>query len=147
MIKLIQCIARKSELSVPEFRSRLVEYRDRVQRLADALDAVRVTVCPTLQVEQNLEIMLSRGTSEPFDAVVAIWLERAPDLAADIGVGPSALGLLTSVYFITFASFQLPLGVLLDRYGPRKTEAVLLMFAAFGAFLFSRADSLTPRRC
>ncbi len=66
----------------------------------------------------------------------------APDLAADIGVGPSALGLLTSVYFITFASFQLPLGVLLDRYGPRKTEAVLLMFAAIGAFLFSQADSL-----
>jgi hypothetical protein len=82
MIKLIQCIARKPELSVPEFRSHLVEYRDRVQRLADALDAVRVTVCPTLQVEQNLEIMLSRGTSEPFDAVVAIWLERAPDLGA-----------------------------------------------------------------
>lgn len=67
----------------------------------------------------------------------------APDLAADIGVGPSALGLLTSVYFITFASFQLPLGVLLDRYGPRKTEAVLLMFAAIGAFLFSQAESLT----
>jgi hypothetical protein len=82
MIKLIQCIARKPQLSVPEFRSRLVEYRDGVQRLADALDAVRVTVCPTLQVEQNLEIMLSRGTSEPFDAVVAIWLERAPDLVA-----------------------------------------------------------------
>jgi hypothetical protein len=82
MIKLIQCIARKQGLSVPQFRRHLVEYRDRVQRLADALDAVRVTVCPTLQVEQNLEIMLSRGTSEPFDAVVAIWLERAPDLAA-----------------------------------------------------------------
>lgn len=67
----------------------------------------------------------------------------APDLAADIGVGPSALGLLTSVYFITFASFQLPLGILLDRYGPRKTEAVLLMFAGLGAFIFSQADSLT----
>ena len=67
----------------------------------------------------------------------------APDLAADIGVGPSALGLLTSVYFITFASFQLPLGVLLDRYGPRKTEAALLMFAALGAFWFSQADSLS----
>lgn len=67
----------------------------------------------------------------------------APDLAADIGVGPSALGLLTSVYFITFASFQLPLGILLDRYGPRKTEAVLLLFAGLGAFIFSQADSLT----
>ncbi len=67
----------------------------------------------------------------------------APDLAADIGVGPSDLGLLTSVYFITFASFQLPLGILLDRYGPRKTEAALLLFAGLGAFIFSRADSLT----
>jgi predicted MFS family arabinose efflux permease len=67
----------------------------------------------------------------------------APDLIADIGVGPSALGLLTATYFISFASFQLPLGVLLDRFGPRKVEAVLLVFAALGAFVFSRAESLT----
>jgi len=67
----------------------------------------------------------------------------APDLTADIGLSPSALGLLTSVYFITFASFQLPLGILLDRYGPRKTEAVLLMFAGLGAFIFSQAGSLS----
>lgn len=66
----------------------------------------------------------------------------APDLIADIGVGPSALGLLTATYFIAFASFQLPLGVLLDRFGPRKVEAVLLLFAAFGAFIFARAESL-----
>jgi predicted MFS family arabinose efflux permease len=67
----------------------------------------------------------------------------APDLITDIGVGPSALGLLTATYFISFASFQLPLGVLLDRFGPRKVEAVLLVFAAIGAFIFARAESLT----
>lgn len=67
----------------------------------------------------------------------------APDLVADINLGPSALGMLTSIYFISFASFQLPLGVLLDRYGPRRTEAVLLLFAGLGALLFSRADTLT----
>ncbi|TKB26677.1 MFS transporter [Desulfopila sp. IMCC35006] len=66
----------------------------------------------------------------------------APDLVADIGVGPSALGLLTATYFISFASFQLPLGVLLDRFGPRKVEAGLLFFAALGAFIFARAESL-----
>lgn len=66
----------------------------------------------------------------------------APDLIADIGVGPSALGLLTATYFISFASFQLPLGVLLDRYGPRKVETLLLFFAALGAFVFARAESL-----
>jgi MFS family permease len=67
----------------------------------------------------------------------------APDLAADLGVGPSELGLLTAAYFITFAAFQLPLGVLLDRFGPRKIEAFLLIFAAVGAFIFSRAQSVS----
>jgi len=66
----------------------------------------------------------------------------APDLAAELGVGPSELGLLTAAYFITFAAFQLPLGVLLDRYGPRKIEAFLLIFAAVGAFVFSKAQSV-----
>lgn len=67
----------------------------------------------------------------------------APDLIAEIGVGPSALGMLTAVYFITFASFQLPLGILLDRYGPRKVEAFLLLFAGLGSFVFAQAENLT----
>ncbi|MBL0712950.1 MAG: MFS transporter, partial [Desulfosarcina sp.] len=67
----------------------------------------------------------------------------APNLAADIGVDPSGLGLLTAAYFIAFASSQLPLGVLLDRFGPRRIEALLLLFAAAGAFIFSRSETLT----
>jgi len=66
----------------------------------------------------------------------------APDLLRDLGMGPSALGLLTATYFIAFASFQLPLGVLLDRFGPRRVEALLLLVAALGAFCFARADSI-----
>ena len=67
----------------------------------------------------------------------------APDLASELGIGPSELGLLTAAYFITFAAFQLPLGVLLDRFGPRKIESFLLIFAAIGAFIFSKAESVT----
>lgn len=67
----------------------------------------------------------------------------APNLAADIGVDPSDLGLLTAAYFIAFASSQLPLGVLLDRFGSRRIEALLLLFAATGAFVFSRSETLT----
>lgn len=67
----------------------------------------------------------------------------APDLVRDIGVDPASLGLLTSAYFLAFAAFQLPLGVLLDRYGPRRVEAVLLLVAAAGAFTFARAETLT----
>ena len=65
------------------------------------------------------------------------------DLVRDLGLGPADLGLLTSVYFISFAAFQLPLGVLLDRYGPRRTESILLLFAALGSLLFAQAESLS----
>lgn len=65
-----------------------------------------------------------------------------PDLAADLGVDASQLGLLTAAYFIAFAAFQLPLGVLLDRYGPRRIEAGLLVVAAAGALVFARSTSL-----
>jgi MFS family permease len=67
----------------------------------------------------------------------------APDLVAELGLTAADLGLLTSTYFLTFAAFQIPLGVLLDRYGPRKTEATLLLFAAAGAFVFAIAETRT----
>ena len=65
------------------------------------------------------------------------------DLVGDLGFSAASLGLLTSVYFISFASFQLPLGLLLDRFGPRRTESILLIFAALGALIFSMAESLS----
>jgi len=67
----------------------------------------------------------------------------APDLASDLTIGPAEIGLLTSTYFIAFAASQLPLGLLLDRLGPRIVEAVLLIFAGTGAALFAVSHSLT----
>lgn len=66
----------------------------------------------------------------------------APDLVRDLALEPASLGLLTSAYFLAFALAQLPLGLLLDRYGPRRVEAALLLFAAAGAWFFAHADSL-----
>ncbi|MFC1674033.1 MFS transporter, partial [Pseudomonadota bacterium] len=63
----------------------------------------------------------------------------APELVGELALDASALGLLTAAYFLTFAAFQLPLGILLDRYGPRRVEAALLVFAALGAALFAWA--------
>jgi predicted MFS family arabinose efflux permease len=60
-----------------------------------------------------------------------------PDLAADLHLGAAALGLLTSAYLFAFALFQLPLGVLLDRFGPRRVQAALLACAAAGSLLFA----------
>lgn len=64
----------------------------------------------------------------------------APDLVQSLSLNAGYLGLLTSMYFLTFALFQLPLGVLLDRFGPRRVEAVLLLFAAAGALIFALSD-------
>ena len=66
----------------------------------------------------------------------------APSLIVDLGLNASELGLLTSANFFALAAFQLPLGVLLDRYGPRKTESVLLLIAAGGTALFAVATSM-----
>ncbi len=63
----------------------------------------------------------------------------APDLVRDAGLSPAQLGLLTAAYLGAFALFQLPLGVLLDRYGPRKVQAGLLTVAALGCVGFALA--------
>ena len=54
-------------------------------------------------------------------------------MAEDLSLSPSELGLLTSVYFIVFAAFQTPLGIILDRFGPRLTQVYLLLIAVFGS--------------
>lgn len=63
----------------------------------------------------------------------------APDLVRDLGLSPAELGLLTAAYLGAFALFQLPLGVLLDRYGPRRVQAGLLTVAAAGCAAFAFA--------
>jgi MFS family permease len=64
----------------------------------------------------------------------------AAPLTAELGLGADDLGLLTSVYFLTFAAAQIPIGILLDRYGPRRVQSVLLLIAAVGAMLFAVSD-------
>jgi predicted MFS family arabinose efflux permease len=64
----------------------------------------------------------------------------APDLVQDLGLTPAELGLLTAAYLGAFALFQLPLGVLLDRYGPRRVQAGLLCVAALGCLAFAFAE-------
>jgi MFS family permease len=68
----------------------------------------------------------------------------APDLIAELNLDEAGLGLITSAYLYAFTLFQLPLGLLLDRYGPRRTHAVLLVMAALGSLLFAMGpDPLT----
>ena len=60
-----------------------------------------------------------------------------PVLSEELSLGAAELGLLTSAYFLAFGAAQLPLGVLLDRFGPRRIESALLLIAAAGAAVFA----------
>ena len=64
------------------------------------------------------------------------------DLAREFSLAPSDLGLLTSMYLLAFAAFQLPLGLLLDRFGPRRVLACLYSVAGAGALVFGLAQDV-----
>jgi predicted MFS family arabinose efflux permease len=66
-----------------------------------------------------------------------------PRLAAELQIDVPALGVLTSAYFIGFVLLQIPAGVMLDRYGPRRVQTGLLLLAAIGAAIFALSSSLT----
>ncbi|MDP1525560.1 MAG: MFS transporter [Rhodocyclaceae bacterium] len=66
----------------------------------------------------------------------------SPELTRDLGLTAADLGLLTSAYLLAFGAFQLPLGILLDRYGPRRVETTLLIICAAGCALFALGEAL-----
>ena len=66
----------------------------------------------------------------------------APFITHDLGLSAADLGVLTSLYFLGFAGAQIPAGVLLDHFGPRRVTAVTLLFAAAGIWVFGAAHSL-----
>jgi MFS family permease len=64
----------------------------------------------------------------------------ADTLVGEFGLSAGDLGVLTAALFLTFGAIQLPLGAWLDRFGPRRVQAVLLSIAAIGAAVFACAD-------
>ena len=64
-----------------------------------------------------------------------------PEIARELGLSAAGLGLLTAIFFFAFAVFQLPLGILLDRYGPRRVNATMLLVAAAGGVWFALGTS------
>jgi len=66
-----------------------------------------------------------------------------PELSSELHLAANDIGLLTSSYLIMFAIAQLPIGVALDHFGPRKVQVPMLLIAASGAILFSFAHTLS----
>lgn len=68
---------------------------------------------------------------------VSFWVRNvnavlAPLLTEEFSLTGADLGLLTSAYSLTFALVQLPGGMLLDRFGARRVNAVLLLAGVAG---------------
>jgi MFS family permease len=67
----------------------------------------------------------------------------APNLAAELNLSAAEIGLLSSAFFLAFASAQLPLGVALDRFGPKRTMLVCAGIVIIGVLLFAYATTPT----
>ena len=67
----------------------------------------------------------------------------APDLASEIQLSAADLGLLSSVYFLMFGIGQIPLGIALDRFGPKPCLLVSAAIAVTGCVVFALAHSVT----
>jgi len=84
-------------------------------------------------------LVLAYGLSQFYRAFLAVL---APDLQADIGAMPDDLATASGVWFLMFAAMQIPIGVALDRIGPKITAVVLFALGAGGgAFVFAAAQS------
>lgn len=66
----------------------------------------------------------------------------SPELTRVLGLTAADLGLLTSTYFLAFGMAQIPVGIALDRFGPRRVEGTLMVLTALGAAAFAIGDSL-----
>ncbi len=64
----------------------------------------------------------------------------AKTLSAEFGLSPEALGLLTGMFFLSFGAAQIPVGMLFDRFGARRTAPVVLTAAIAGSILYGLAD-------
>jgi MFS family permease len=59
------------------------------------------------------------------------------DLMRTYGLGGGALGNLVAFYYYAYTPMQLPVGILMDRYGPRLLLTLAVMCCALGSFLFA----------
>ena len=65
----------------------------------------------------------------------------APYLFHDVQMTAAELGWTTAIYLLVFALAQVPLGTLLDHYGPRKVQSILFLIAAIGITVFALSET------
>ena len=65
-----------------------------------------------------------------------------PELMRAFAINAAAVGNLAAFYFYIYAPMQIPVGLLIDRYGPRRLMTLAATCCALGCFLFGTAKIL-----
>ena len=65
----------------------------------------------------------------------------SPNMMNDFNINPNDMGLLGGVFFLSFAIFQIPAGILIDRFGPRKVMSSVIIFGVLGSIIFALSNS------
>ncbi len=64
------------------------------------------------------------------------------ELMQTFKIGAAALGGVQTFYFLGYASMQIPGGMLLDRFGPRRLLTLATLLCAVGAIMFAESSTL-----
>ena len=73
----------------------------------------------------------------------AVTATLSPVLSSEFNLNAGDLGLLAGGYFLGFATMQIPLGYLLDNYGPKKIVSAFLLIAIIGTLSFAVAQNFS----
>jgi predicted MFS family arabinose efflux permease len=65
------------------------------------------------------------------------------DIMQKFSIGATAFGQFSGIYYIGYALMHLPLGILLDRYGPKKIMSGSILLTVFGMMPLVFSDSPT----
>ncbi len=64
------------------------------------------------------------------------------DLTSTFHVSAFALGALSSFFYFAYVGMQIPVGVLVDRYGPHRLLTIMAAVCAVASFAFARSNYL-----
>lgn len=86
-------------------------------------------------------LCLSYVFSQFFRSFLAVL---TPVLSNDLGMTATGFAYASGAWFIAFALFQFPVGILLDSLGPKRTAGfIFTVFTGLGAFVFAIAPNPT----
>ena len=64
------------------------------------------------------------------------------ELMSEFGLAATSLGQLSALYFYSYVALQIPVGILVDAWGPRRLLSLGALGAGMGSLLFAAAPGV-----